>query len=431
MSWKISEIFLAFTEMASSCFFGLAAESDLASGRNAPSASIVRSSTTSSVVTIRTFGFSPESLLPHPAATGVDYPRQSSAYLVRSTAEMFTAVSGADRQEDVARSVSAEWSEPVMANRKLRPAAVFLSGGLDSATVLAIANADRFAPYAMTFLYGQWHAVEARAARRVAERAGVAAHREVTIDLRAFGGSALTGALEVPKGRTPAQMAAGIPVTYVPARDTIFLAYALAWVEVVGTADILVRVNAQDHAGYPDCRPESVAAFEAIANLATKAGVEGRRFRVHAPLIDLPKAEIVRRGLAPGVDYALTTSKVSTTTTLSPWSSGGGYETPQIESGVGTLLQHPPFGCHSPLTWLALMRKLRLIVRQVIRSFAVRRRLNNCNRRLKTDGCGASCHVCQSETPAGSVRAPTPPSASRAGAGASRGVDPSAQYRTR
>ena len=195
-----------------------------------------------------------------------------------------------------------------MASPGDRPAVVLVSGGLDSATTLALAKADGFTPYAMTFLYGQRHAVEARAARRVAERAGVAAHREVTIDLRAFGGSALTGPLEVPKGRTPEQMSAGIPVTYVPARNTIFLAYALAWAEVVGAADLFVGVNAQDHAGYPDCRPEFVAAFEALANLATKAGVEGRRFRVHAPLIDLPKAEIVRRGLALGVDYALTSS---------------------------------------------------------------------------------------------------------------------------
>lgn len=188
------------------------------------------------------------------------------------------------------------------------PAVVLLSGGLDSATLPALARADGFDPHALTFRYGQRHAVEVLAARRVAERAGVADHREVEIDLRAFGGSALTGAIAVPKDRTWAEMADGIPITYVPARNTIFLAYALAWAEVLGAADIFIGVNADDRAGYPDCRPEFVAAFERLADLATKAGAEGRRFRVHAPLARLSKEAIVRTGLALGVDFGLTSS---------------------------------------------------------------------------------------------------------------------------
>lgn len=195
-----------------------------------------------------------------------------------------------------------------MPNQNSRPAIILLSGGLDSVTTLAIARSQGFAPYAMTFLYGQRHAIEARAARFVAASTGVSAHREVTIDLRAFGGSALTDSLAVPKGRTPEEMAHGIPVTYVPARNTVFLAYALAWAEVVGAADIFIGVNAQDHGGYPDCRPEFIEAFERLANVATKAGVEGRAFRIHAPLIRLSKADIVRTGLSLGVDYSLTSS---------------------------------------------------------------------------------------------------------------------------
>lgn len=188
------------------------------------------------------------------------------------------------------------------------PAVVLLSGGLDSATLLAIARAEGFEPHAMTFKYGQRHAVEVIAARRVADRAMVADHREVDIDLRAFGGSALTGDIPVPKDRTWQEMSSGIPVTYVPARNTIFLAYALAWAETLGAADIFIGVNADDRAGYPDCRPEFVGAFERLAGLATKAGVEGRRFRVHAPLAGLTKEGIVRRGLALGVDFGLTSS---------------------------------------------------------------------------------------------------------------------------
>lgn len=188
------------------------------------------------------------------------------------------------------------------------PAVVLLSGGLDSATVLAIARSQGFAAYTMTFLYGQRHAIEARAARLIAERAGVASHREVVIDLRTFGGSALTDSVPVPKGRTPEDMAYGIPVTYVPARNTVFLAYALAWAEIVRAADIFLGVNAQDRGGYPDCRPEFIDAFECLANVATRAGVEGQRLRVHAPLLHLSKAEIVRIGLGLGVDYSLTSS---------------------------------------------------------------------------------------------------------------------------
>lgn len=188
------------------------------------------------------------------------------------------------------------------------PAVVLLSGGLDSATVLAIARSQGFTPYTMTFLYGQRHAVEARAARLVTERAGVAAHREVAIDLRAFGGSALTDSIAVPKDRSPEDMIRGIPVTYVPARNTVFLAYALAYAEVIGAVDMFIGVNAQDHGGYPDCRPAFIEAFERLANLATKAGVEGRQFRIHAPLVRFSKAEILRTGLGLGVDYSLTSS---------------------------------------------------------------------------------------------------------------------------
>jgi len=184
------------------------------------------------------------------------------------------------------------------------PAVVLLSGGLDSATTLAIAKAEGFEPYAMSFRYGQRHAVELVAAEKVAARIGVAEHRIVDIDLGAFGGSALTADIPV-----PTRPSTGIPVTYVPARNTIFLSYALAWSEVLGAADIFIGVNAVDYSGYPDCRPEFIRAFETLANLATRTGVEGKvRFTVHAPLIALSKADIIRRGLALGVDYGLTRS---------------------------------------------------------------------------------------------------------------------------
>jgi 7-cyano-7-deazaguanine synthase len=189
------------------------------------------------------------------------------------------------------------------------PAVVLLSGGLDSATTAAIAKSEGFRVHALSFSYGQRHSFELEAARRVAESLGVAEHRVATIDLRVFGGSALTDDIEVPKGRDSEEMAHGIPVTYVPARNTIFLSFALAWAEVLGASDIFIGVNALDYSGYPDCRPEFIRAFEQMANLATKAGVEGRqRLKIHAPLMHLTKAEIIRRGMELGVDYGLTSS---------------------------------------------------------------------------------------------------------------------------
>ncbi len=186
-------------------------------------------------------------------------------------------------------------------------AVVLLSGGLDSATTLAIARAEGYAPIALSFAYGQRHRVELDAARRVAQSLGVIEHVVVRIDLRVFGGSALTDRIEVPKDRD-LQHSDGIPVTYVPARNTIFLAYALALAEVRGARDIFIGVSAVDYSGYPDCRPEYIEAFGRLAQLATKAGVEGRGPRIHAPLIGLSKAETIRRGLELGVDYALTYS---------------------------------------------------------------------------------------------------------------------------
>ena len=186
----------------------------------------------------------------------------------------------------------------------MRKAVVLLSGGLDSATTLAIAKTEGFEPYALSFRYGQRHAVELNAAREVGAQIGAVEHKIADIDLRSFGGSALTADIPVPT--TPSE---GIPVTYVPARNTIFLSFALAWCEVLGAADIFIGVNAVDYSGYPDCRPEFIRAFEALANLATKAGVEdGAKFTVHAPLIAMSKAAIIRRGLALGVDYGLTRS---------------------------------------------------------------------------------------------------------------------------
>jgi 7-cyano-7-deazaguanine synthase len=190
-----------------------------------------------------------------------------------------------------------------------RPAVVLLSGGLDSTTVLAVARREGFTPYAMTFRYGQRHAVEIEAARRVAAAHGVANHVVVDIDLRLWGGSALTGDVAVPKDRDVAHPTDEIPVTYVPARNTIFLSFALAWAETLNAQAIFIGVNALDYSGYPDCRPEYVAAFEQMANLATRAGVEGtQRLTIHAPLQHLSKAEIIRLGHELGVDYAITTS---------------------------------------------------------------------------------------------------------------------------
>ena len=186
-----------------------------------------------------------------------------------------------------------------------RPAVVLLSGGLDSATSLAIARHQGFDCYCLSLDYGQRHGAELAAAGRVAARLGAREHRTLRLDLANFGGSALTDeAIEVPTDG----LQAGIPVTYVPARNTIMLSLALAWAEVLGSRDIFIGVNAVDYSGYPDCRPEFVAAFEKMANLATKAAVEGAQLSIHAPLIDLSKAEIIRRGVELGVDYALTVS---------------------------------------------------------------------------------------------------------------------------
>lgn len=185
-------------------------------------------------------------------------------------------------------------------------AVVLLSGGLDSYTAAAIARTEGFELYALTIGYGQRHARELASARAVAKALGVARHLELAVDLRPIGGSALTGDIDVPRDRDLS--ADGIPSTYVPARNTIFLALALGWAEVVGAHDLVIGVNALDYSGYPDCRPEFIAAFEALANLATRAGVEGARFRIRAPLLALTKAEIIRRGVALGLDYGLTHS---------------------------------------------------------------------------------------------------------------------------
>jgi 7-cyano-7-deazaguanine synthase len=188
-------------------------------------------------------------------------------------------------------------------------AVILLSGGLDSATTLAIARSEGFTCHALSFCYGQRHAVELAAAERVARSAGVASHRVIDIDLRQFGGSALTSDTPVPKKTSAEEIGGEIPITYVPARNTIFLSFALAFAEVTGAGDVFIGVNALDYSGYPDCRPEYIAAYERMANLATKAAVEGlQKVKIHAPLIQLTKAEIIRRGLALGVDYSLTSS---------------------------------------------------------------------------------------------------------------------------
>lgn len=190
------------------------------------------------------------------------------------------------------------------ANKK---AVVLLSGGLDSAIVLAIARERGFELHALSFDYGQRHRIELKAATQVARAFG-AQHSLISFDLRQFGGSALTGETDVPKDRTHSQISEGIPITYVPARNSIFLSFALGLAEVIGSFDIFVGVNALDYSGYPDCRPEFIDAFESLANVATKAGVEGRRFTIHAPLIQLTKAQIIREGTKLGVDYSLTIS---------------------------------------------------------------------------------------------------------------------------
>jgi 7-cyano-7-deazaguanine synthase len=190
-----------------------------------------------------------------------------------------------------------------------KPAVVLLSGGLDSTTTLAIAKHEGFRPQTLTFQYGQRHAIEIAAARRVAQAFDVERHVIFEVDLRMFGGSALTDELAVPKNRPPEEISHGIPITYVPARNTIFLAYALAFAEVTHSEDLFIGVNALDYSGYPDCRPAYIRAFETMANLATKAAVEGhQRLRIHTPLMQLSKGQIIHRGLELGVDYGLTHS---------------------------------------------------------------------------------------------------------------------------
>lgn len=188
-----------------------------------------------------------------------------------------------------------------------KKAVVLLSGGLDSATTAALAKSEGFAVYALSIDYGQRHRFELEAARRVAAALGVLEHKLVTIDLASLGGSALTADMAVPQGRSADEISTGIPITYVPARNTVLLSLALGYAEVLGAADIFVGVNAVDYSGYPDCRPEFIAAFEKLANVATKAGVEGTsNFQIHTPLIQLTKAEIIQRGTRLGVDYSLT-----------------------------------------------------------------------------------------------------------------------------
>ena len=190
-----------------------------------------------------------------------------------------------------------------------KKAVVLLSGGLDSTTVLAIARDQSFEPYALSFRYGQRHEIELAAAKRIAEVAGVARHVVCDIDLRVFGGSALTANVDVPKHDTADEISADeIPITYVPARNTVFLSFALAYAEVIGSTDIFIGVNALDYSGYPDCRPEYIAAFSQMANLATRAGVEGNDLKIHTPLIDLTKGQTVEIGERLGVDYSLTSS---------------------------------------------------------------------------------------------------------------------------
>jgi 7-cyano-7-deazaguanine synthase len=190
----------------------------------------------------------------------------------------------------------------------VKRAVVLLSGGLDSTTCLAMARAEGFAPTCLCIAYGQRHAVELVRAREVARAQGVDDVRVVSLDLRAIGGSALTDDVAVPKDRPVSEMSHGVPVTYVPARNTVFLGLALGLAEVIGAADLYIGVNAVDYSGYPDCRPEFIRAFESMANLATRAGVEGTRFRVHAPLSGMTKAQIIREGTRLGVDYGITHS---------------------------------------------------------------------------------------------------------------------------
>ncbi len=190
----------------------------------------------------------------------------------------------------------------------MKRAVVLLSGGLDSTTTLAIARAERFECYALSFDYGQRHRIELEAARSMAGALGAREHRVARIEPQIFSGSALTDGIEVPKSRPEIEISRGIPVTYVPARNTLFLSYALAWAEVLGAFDIFIGVNALDYSGYPDCRPEFIRAFEQMANLGTKAGVEGSHFQIHTPLLEMTKAQIIRRALDLGIDLSLTHS---------------------------------------------------------------------------------------------------------------------------
>ncbi|HJL77909.1 MAG TPA: 7-cyano-7-deazaguanine synthase QueC [Candidatus Marinimicrobia bacterium] len=191
----------------------------------------------------------------------------------------------------------------------MKKAVILLSGGLDSATTLAIAQNDGFTPYGLTFSYGQRHQFEIGASQKIAEACNLTDHIITEIDLRAFGGSALTDDIDVPKDRSESTMGGSIPVTYVPARNTIFLSFALAWAEVLQSNDIFLGVNSMDYSGYPDCRPEYIQSFQAMANLATKAGVDGdQSITIHTPLISMTKGEIIKKGLALGVDYSLTHS---------------------------------------------------------------------------------------------------------------------------
>jgi len=239
-----------------------------------------------------------------PASTG----RRRRASLTATASRLTPLLRWAKSRADAVGDSEAEQTDGTVS---VRPrAVVLLSGGLDSSTVLAIAQSDGFDAYALSFRYGQRHDIELAAARAVAQKQGAVEHRIAEIDLGAFGGSALTDdAIAVPHHDAEDSLDGGIPITYVPARNTIFLSYALAWAEVLGSSDIYLGVSAIDYSGYPDCRPEYLAAFQAMANLATKAGVEGtQRLTIHAPLIDLSKADTIRRGFALGVDYGLTHS---------------------------------------------------------------------------------------------------------------------------
>jgi len=219
---------------------------------------------------------------------------------------LISLIQGKKRKK--ARDTSISTNFPEMSDSKSKKAVVLLSGGLDSTTTLAIALAEGFEPYTISFRYGQRHSIELDAAKRISHTFRAKGHIVVDINLRQIGGSALTSDIDVPKGRLAEEMEKEIPVTYVPARNTIFLSIALGWAEVLGASDIFIGVNALDYSGYPDCRPEFIEAFEKMANLGTKAGVEGKRFKVHTPLIRMTKGEIIKKGIELGVDYSLTHS---------------------------------------------------------------------------------------------------------------------------